>query len=142
MLTNKKLTKVVLCFAIATTFIMTGCSGGANKGTKRYNVSGTVTFEGKPVPTGTVSFTPDFAKGNKGPQGIATIVDGKFDTATKGLGIVGGPHQIVITGAKKVEQNQKADPTAEEPPDNSLFKPYKTTFDFPKKDSTKDFVVK
>ncbi len=133
---NKKLPKVALCFAFVITFIAAGCGENVDKGPTRYKVSGTVTFEGKSVPFGTIMFTPDSAKGNKGPQGFAEIVDGKFDT-TNGQGIVGGAHQIKITGV-----SEKADPTAENPPDKSLFKPFKTTFDFPKEDSTKDFVVK
>lgn len=119
-----------------------GCGGETDKGPKRYQISGTVTFEGKPVPYGTISFMPDSEKGNQGPQGIAEIVDGKFNTATKGKGIVGGPHQITITGA-----SEKADPNAPEDLDTpardvSLFKPFETEFDFPKEDTTKNFDVK
>ncbi len=136
MLTKKKLSKVALYFVFAITFIAAGCGEGADKGPKRYHVSGTVTFEGKPVPFGTIMFTPDSKKGNKGPQGVAKIVDGKFDTAN-GHGIVGGAHQITITGV-----SEKADPKVDSPPDKSLFPEFKTEFNFPKEDSTKDFVVK
>ncbi|VAX40067.1 hypothetical protein MNBD_PLANCTO02-266 [hydrothermal vent metagenome] len=52
--------------------------------------------------------------------------------------MVGGPHQITITGVSE----KNSDPQDENPPDKSLFKPFKTDFDFPKEDSTKDFVVK
>ncbi len=131
---KQKLPKVALYFAIAITFMTAGC-GGDDKGVKRYNVSGTVTFEGKPVPFGTIMFSPDSAKGNKGPQGIATIVDGKYDTAN-GRGIVGGPHQIAITGA-----NEKGSGDENAPPVKSLFPEFKTEFNFPEEESTKDFVV-
>ncbi len=134
---NKKLPKVALCFAFAITFITAGCGGNVDKGPKRYNVSGTVTFEGKPVPFGSIMFTPDSTKGNEGPQGIAAIVDGKFDTSN-GRGIVGGAHQITITGKSDNTVSQSEDSSAK---DNSLFKPYKTEFDFPKEDSTHDFIV-
>lgn len=44
------------------------------------HVSGTVTFDGKPVPLGMIVFEPDPSKSNSGRQGHADIKDGKFDT--------------------------------------------------------------
>src|SRR5437899_12941205 len=73
-----------------------GCSG--KQGPQRYRVSGTVTFDGKPVPHGEILFSPDSAQGNSGPQGIAIIQDGKYDTAgTRAPGIAGGATIVRVT---------------------------------------------
>jgi hypothetical protein len=71
----------------------------ANEGPKRFRVSGEAKFDGQPIVHGDVLFTPDGAKGNAGPQGIAQIRNGKFDTAAPdGKGIAGGPTVIRVTG--------------------------------------------
>lgn len=76
--------------------VVVGC---ANEGPTRYRVSGEARFDGQPIVHGDVLFTPDGAKGNSGPQGIAQIRNGKFDTAaTDGKGIAGGPTVIRVTG--------------------------------------------
>lgn len=63
---------------------------------KLYDVSGTVTHQGKPVPKGLIYFDPD----DGGPQGFANIEDGKYDTAApgKGKGIRGGKYTVRING--------------------------------------------
>jgi hypothetical protein len=57
-------------------------------------VSGTVTYEGKPVPAGTVFLDPVAAKG----QGLATVKDGAFDTAQAGRGITAGKFVVRVQG--------------------------------------------
>lgn len=77
--------------------IAAGCGGDA--GPKRHRVSGEATFDGTPIPHGDVLFSPDASKGNSGPQGIAQIRDGKFDTdGEDGKGVAGGPTIVRITG--------------------------------------------
>lgn len=72
---------------------------GCGDGPKRVRVSGTVTFQGKPVPYGNVVFEPDKFKGNSGPQGYATIKDGRFDTAIAGgTDPAPGPQIVAIEG--------------------------------------------
>jgi hypothetical protein len=76
--------------------LVLGCS---DSDVKRYRVSGTVTFDGKPIPYGDVLITPDDAKKNAGAQGIAIIRDGKYDTSgSGGKGYGGGPAVIRVTG--------------------------------------------
>jgi hypothetical protein len=54
-------------------------------------------FDGQPIPYGDVLFTPEGA--NPGPQGIAMIKDGRYDTAAaNGKGIAGGPTVVRVTG--------------------------------------------
>ncbi len=83
----------LLLLAIAAT-VFTGCGGGP----KTFDVSGTVTFDGKPIPAGRIDFFPDFAKGNDGPQGFAIIKNGKFDTRQAGQGHGGGALLVRIEG--------------------------------------------
>ena len=73
---------------------LAGCSPA---GPDSHRLSGTVTLDGQPIPHGEILFTPDGA--NQGPQGIAEIRDGKYDTgACGGKGIAGGPTIIRVNG--------------------------------------------
>lgn len=119
---------VALPFAM----LFSGC-GGAD-GPSRYEVSGAVTFQGKPVPSGEIVFEPDGSKGNKGPGSVTRIKNGKFQTE-KDKGVVGGPYIVRIIGFDGVVVHEEAS-------DGSpLFPPYETTVEFPKEDTVKDFDV-
>jgi hypothetical protein len=74
-----------------------GCGGGGDD-VDRHDVSGSVTFDGQPVPKGRIIFEPDASAGNSGATGVADIVDGKYDTATGGKGTIGGPHVARLEG--------------------------------------------
>jgi hypothetical protein len=90
------ITRFVTLVAASLVFFAAGCS---DTGPKRFRVSGEVTFDKQPIASGDILFTPDGAKQNSGPQGIAKIRDGKFDTAAaEGQGIAGGPTVVRITG--------------------------------------------
>ncbi|MEW4561976.1 hypothetical protein AB1K70_05585 [Bremerella sp. JC770] len=119
----------VLVFLLA---ILSGCQPSSD--VQRYNVRGSVTYEGKPVPTGTIMMTP--ANGNKGPGGYAEIRDGRFDTATTGQGPTGGPHHVVIQG-----YDGKSNPANELPMGKALFDPYETDVNLPTSDTTNDFDI-
>jgi len=60
------------------------CAGGSGCGKtdqpNRYELSGKALFDGKSIPEGTISFSPDAAKGNDGPGNMADIKEGKFVT--------------------------------------------------------------
>jgi hypothetical protein len=84
-------TALLGCIAAAT-----GCT--SDSGPTRYRVSGEVSVNGEPVPYGEILFTPDSGKGNSGPQGIATIQNGKYDTAgTRAPGVAGGATVVTVT---------------------------------------------
>lgn len=118
---------VLLAFSVA------GC--GSSDGL--YEVSGQVTYQGKPVPSGYIKLIPDTSKGNSGPGGGAEIVDGTYRTPS-GKGVVGGPYIVEIVGTDGVPYTE----SGEEIPDGKpLFKAYETTFDFPKETTVKDFEV-
>jgi len=110
-----------------------GCSKA--DGPDRYHVSGTVTFQGNPVPMGVIYFEPDHDAGNSGPQGFAEIIGGRFDTNSKtGRGIVSGPAVITITGQKQHSTN--AEQVGE-----TLFEDYVIRQEFEPKNNTVDFDV-
>jgi hypothetical protein len=107
---------------------------------KTYRVSGKVTFKGQPIPEGRIHFIPDGTKGNSGPAGFADIKGGTYDSASGGVGTVGGPTTVRIEAwdpAKKIDKPDKS-PLSTIPP---LFPPYQTSADLPKAESTKDFDV-
>lgn len=106
--------------AAAFSISLLGCGGGADDGPERYQLSGTVTYDGQPIPKSMIKFTPDAGKGNTGPQGKARIVDGKYSTAEEGgAGVIGGPYKITVQG-----YDGKADPDKELPLGEPLFKEY------------------
>lgn len=73
-----------------------GCS---KSGPQRVDVAGTVTHDGVSVKAGFVVFTPDTQKGGKGPQGLAFIKNGQFDTrGEKGKGLSPGPQLVQVNG--------------------------------------------
>jgi hypothetical protein len=97
-----------------------GCS---ESGPKEYRVSGEAKMDGQPIVHGNVLFTPDGAAGNSGPQGIAQIRNGKFDTAASdGKGVAGGPTIVRVVGLDKAG--------------GTLLCEYEYKVDLPKADST------
>jgi hypothetical protein len=81
-------------FLILLVALLAGCTSAE----KLYDVFGTATYDGQPIPAGIVYFDPDPMKGGTGTQGFANIHDGKYTTAENGRGIRGGPYIIRITG--------------------------------------------
>ena len=122
------------CSALLLSIAVAACVGCSSSDVTRYDVSGTVTFGGQPVPSGSITFQP--VVGNEGPGGFANIKDGKFDTATDGKGPTGGPHHVTISGF-----DGNADPGNELPLGKPLFDAYRTQVDLPKEPSTQTFDV-
>jgi hypothetical protein len=83
---------------------------------------------GEPVPYGEILFTPDGGKGNSGPQGIAMIQNGKYDTAgTRAPGVAGGPTVVLVTA---LADNK-----------GKLICEYQFSLDLPKSDTTHNIEV-
>jgi hypothetical protein len=110
--------------------VLAGC--GSEE--KLYRVSGTVTYNGQPIPKGLIFFDPDVTKGMTGPQGFANILDGKYDTAEMGKGVRGGAYVIRVNG-------YDGKPAYEAPFGQPLFPEYTCTKELPKEDSTFDVTV-
>ncbi len=77
--------------------IVAGCGGDDSGLPQRHPVSGTVTYKGEPVESGTIVFEPsDF---NKGRVASGTIKDGYYQLSTSGEGPDGalaGDYKIAI----------------------------------------------
>ena len=112
---------------------------GCGSGERVYQLSGKITYKGKPVPSGFVIFEPDGAQGNTGAPGRAEIVDGQYDTrGERGHGIVGGPHRVRIVGMDGGSHGQTAGEIGLPSP---LFAEYTVSEDLPQQDGEKDFEV-
>ena len=108
---------------------------GCSTGPKVYRVSGTVTYLGQPLPAGVIFFDPDTTKGNSGPQGYASIKDGRYDTADPGgTGVGGGPYQARIDGFD-------GKPARELPMGRPLFSRYQQLIELPMEAATQNFDV-
>ena len=111
-----------------------GCGGPARLA--RYEISGTVTHDGKPVPSGSLRFSPDFDQGNRGPATSIVITDGTY-RSVDGFGVFGGPYTVEISGFEALTDQQTKAFVTPKP----LFKPYTTVVDLDKKGGVKDFDV-
>ena len=116
-----------------------GCGSGGGPG--RLAVSGKVTYQGQPVPAGSVAFEPDASRGGSGPGAVAQIKDGRYHTA-RGKGPTAGPHRVRITGYDGKPCTIDGTPDGMFLPEGkALFAPYETTVDLPPDDSEQDFEV-
>ena len=73
----------------------------------RVAVSGTVSLNGAPLPTGMIQFNP--ASEIKGPQASGEIVAGKF-TISQAQGPVPGKHKVSISGKPAVNVKPNEEP--------------------------------
>jgi len=112
-----------------------GC-GGSGGTAQQFQISGTVSFNGKPVPTGEIVITPDVAAGNTGEGSYAVIKNGKYETAP-GQGISGGAYLLLLTGS---QGNGNAEVT-EPDQGKTLFSSYELKHTFPKEDAIFDIEV-
>jgi hypothetical protein len=121
--------RLVGCLLIG--FLVCGCS--RQGGPVRYEVKGTVLYDGKPVPAGEVALDPDGSQGTKGPGSIAQIKDGRYQTEPQ-KGVVGGPYIVRIAGFDGV-------PVGDSSVGTGIFPPYQTKAEFPKRATSQDFHV-
>ena len=124
--------------ALTQLVLFTSLALGCGSGDTGHRLSGKVTFNGQPVPSGKVLIVPDSAKGNKGAAGYADITNGTYDTsAAGGKGVVAGAVTITVEGI-----DPKPPPGAE--PDVTktvLFANYEEKAELPASDSVKDIDV-
>lgn len=128
---------VLLCHGWAAVFFLAWAVGCGQTGPTRYDMSGTVTYDGQPVPTGTISFDP---VGRDIGGGFAQIVDGNYDTSQDGRGHIGGEHVVHITGDAG-EPPAPDSPEADSYVAKELFPPYETSVELPEEITTMDFEV-
>lgn len=80
--------------AVMSTTLIYGCG---KSGPPRYEVSGNITVDGIPVPTGTIGFLPD---GVDGPAAGGQITDGSYKIKAS-QGPTAGPHKVEIRGFRE-----------------------------------------
>ncbi|UUO08489.1 hypothetical protein M4951_09255 [Blastopirellula sp. J2-11] len=104
-----------------------------------YSISGKVTYQGKPVPRGTLLLRPDSQKGNSGPGVLFDIVDGAYETTSENRSVhQGGAYKVQIHGF-----DGNAKPSSELPLGQMLFSNYSTSVELPNEEATGiDFEVK
>lgn len=93
-----------------------------------------MTYKGKPVPRGQITFEPDATAGNSGQPAFAKIVDGRYDTREEGQGSVGGPHTVQIHGRDGIPRGELLNGMP-------LFRDYSTTVEISKGSTKQDFEV-
>lgn len=104
-----------------------GCSGKSDEPV-RYPITGTVTFDGAPIPVGEIFLQPDSDAGNSGPASSADILDSKY-SLPKEFGVLGGPYIVRITGYSNSSENSAGPLTLRGAP---MFKDYSTKVDIPR----------
>jgi len=109
---------------------LAGCGQQGSSGL--YEISGSVTFAGKPVPAGRIVFEPDEAHGKTGMVSIADIANGSYRTRPQ-RGFGGGPCRVTIYGTDGTMPTEETD--------TSLFRPWQTMIDLPREACRRDFDV-
>jgi hypothetical protein len=85
--------------------VAVGC--GPKDSRVRNRVTGAITHGGQPVIAGEIRFLPDDSKQNSGPQGLANIKNGRYDTkGSRAPGVDGGAMVIEVEGYLDEKQNQ------------------------------------
>lgn len=123
-----------LAMALTALLAATAMAGCGSQDDGRQHVSGQITFDGNLVPEGVIYFDPDLQKGNDGRQGVAKIVDGRFDTRNAGKGVTLGPYIARIHGFGPAPEGHWAKSVP-------LFKEYQVAIDIPDTSLTHDFEV-
>ncbi|MEX2168310.1 MAG: hypothetical protein WD851_03295 [Pirellulales bacterium] len=128
-------TRRALLGLAAISLLATGCGP---QGVDRYDLTGTVTFRGQPVPKGYLIFQPDTAKGNRGPGSNAGLFDGRYETMAR-QGHIGGPHIVSIVGTDGIPFDQGGG--VMNPMGKPLFPEYEVEVELPKESSEYNFEV-
>ena len=81
---------------------------GCGFGPSLYPVTGQVTLDGKPLPSGNVVFWPDKNKGNTSTvQPTGQVQDGKFVVKTQGSdGAPVGWYSVTVTSTEKIDSTK------------------------------------
>jgi len=101
-----------LAVASATTIgllIVTGCGDDTGLA-KRYPVQGTVTYQGKPVENGQITFTPTKSDDSSRPAG-GTILEGKYTLTTANPDDGALPGEYLVSVASKQVDDAKVKET-------------------------------
>jgi hypothetical protein len=122
---------LVLLTSIVTLAAITGCGGSG--GPSLVQISGTVSFKGKPVPAGYISFMPPVGVGS---ICVVQIKDGKFDSneMVGKKGVHPGANTVRIAGFDGVVVKLWGQ-------GKQIFNPYELEYTVADRASTKDFEI-
>lgn len=123
---------LLICLALA------GCGG--EREIPRFDLSGTVNYDGQPVPAGAIEFLPDVASGNEGPGTSAEIQNGRYATLPD-RGTIGGPHVVVLRGYTTLPTTPGASVSPSPPATTNPLFTSTITVDLPKKVGEHDFDI-
>ena len=125
--------------ALLTCLALVGCHG--ERELPRFDLSGAVAYDGRPVPAGYIEFAPDVSQGNDGPGSSAEIRDGRYATLPE-RGTIGGPHVVTLRGFSSMPATPGASaaPSPSPAATHPLFTT-KVTVDLPRKAGVHDFEI-
>lgn len=92
------------CLTLVVGILMVSGCGGSPDGPTLASVKGKITYQGKPLAIGQISFIPDGSKGTAGPMASGRVNEnGEFQLQTlkPGDGAVVGFHKVVISSYKE-----------------------------------------
>jgi hypothetical protein len=114
---------------VASLFFITGCGGD---GLSRHAISGTITYDGKPLELGSIALEPDVSAGKVAPSTYTSVADGAFSIPVD-EGPIAGKYNLRIVSFDK--SKMKLD-VPEGTPINmpALFPPYTTQVEIPPPD--------
>ena len=95
-------------YVLASTVLLLSLAGCGPDGPQRAEVSGTIKFNGEPIPEGSINFFP--TDGTKGPEAGAVVTNGKFHIPYS-TGPVVGKHTVELKYFGETGQMVQ-DPTA------------------------------
>lgn len=90
---------------------LTGCFGGSAEHIERAAVSGSVTYDGKPLPEGSIQFVPDVdatGKPVRGKLAQALIKDGSYSLAAE-EGPAVGNNKVLINAIRNTGKFEESD---------------------------------
>ncbi len=114
--------------------LLPGCGP---RGPQRYELSGSVTYAGQPVPAGYVVFAPDAALSAGGPGSQADILDGQYRVPAE-QGVVGGPYVATVYGFDGVRSEENGIVNALGSP---IIAGHRVEIEFPRAPSTFDLEI-
>ena len=125
-----------ICCGVAALFLgALGLTGCGPAGPERFEVNGSVTYQGAPVPAGSVVFEPDPKHGNQGPAGQALIREGQYRTLPD-KGTIGGSQVVKIyafDGKANLDQGSRHG--------RLLRSVYQIPLELPRANTTLDFAI-
>lgn len=101
--------------AITLVIVLVAATGCGSRGPARYDISGTVTFRGEPVPAGSIMFIPTGTAAGEQPVGFCTFREGDFESKA-GRSPGTGSYRAVITGCDGIAYESRLGDIIEEHP--------------------------